>query len=804
MRLAAARVLWPSVTGVRAGATRAMHSAFGASQRVPGLGDSVLVRGLDLRARVGLEAWGRRLEQPVRVDVHVHTDVARAGREDHLPYSVHYGELTRAVERTARRGAAAPSAAAEPAEPASFADAAALADAIARACALDCHAPVVDIRVALPRALLHAEAAGVEIRRSPADYEAAAAPSEARGEGAAAPRSPSDTLFIHGLCVSAILGVNPWERESPQRILLNLAWPNAAPSPSARALGEAVAAFVAASDFQTVESLVTAVAKVAVDHGAPSIRVRVEKPSAIMYAQGAGVEIERDRAFFYPEAGAEAAAAEAAAAATPHMAAVAFGSNLGDRASHIDAALRLLDAHEHISLVDTSFLYETAPMYLLDQPRFLNGACKLATTLSAHELLAVLQSVEAQVGRRREGVPRNGPRVVDLDLLFYDDAQIQDGEHLVVPHPRIAERGFVLLPLNDILPTLEHPVHQRTVAQLLDTLTRSPQYDGGALVRTTPLPSGAWRWRERTLVMGILNATPDSFSDGGELGALPAAAAHAERLARLGADVLDIGGASTAPGATPVTAEEEIRRVVPLVAELRRREATAQVPISVDTSRAAVAAAALDAGATLVNDVSGGAADPGMLPLLAQRGCPVVLMHMRGDPQTMTRLTDYGTDVVGTIAHELTTRVDAALRAGVRRWNMVLDPGIGFAKGLRENVQLLQQLPRLTATPAPAPAPALALAPNAALCGLPLLLGPSRKRFLGRLIREEERNARERDEGAPSAEPDSKRRIYATLAVCAASIQTGCVDMVRVHDVAETLDAVRAADALVRVPRTGA
>ena len=803
MRLAAARGLWPSVTGVGAGATRAMHSAFRASQRVPGLGDTGLVRGLDLRARVGLEAWGRRLEQPVRVDVHVHTDVARAGREDHLPYSVHYGELTRAVERTARRGAAAPgAAAAEPAEPASFVDAAALADAIARACVLDCHAPVADVRVALPRALLHAEAAGVEIRRSPADYEAAAAPSEARGDRAAAPRSPSDTFFIHGLCVSAILGVNPWEREHPQRILLNLAWPNAARSPSARALGEAVAAFVAASDFQTVESLVTAVAKVAVDHGAPSIRVRVEKPSAIMYAQGAGVEIERERAFFYPRAGAEAAASAAAAgtagtaAATPHMAAVAFGSNLGDRAGHIDAALRLLNAHEHISLVDTSFLYETAPMYLLDQPRFLNGACKLATTLSAHELLAVLQSVEAQVGRRREGVPRNGPRVVDLDLLFYDDAQIQDGEHLVVPHPRIAERGFVLLPLNDILPTLEHPVHQRTVAQLLDTLKRSPQYDGGALVRTTPLPSGAWRWRERTLVMGILNATPDSVSDGGELGALPAAAAHAERLARLGADVLDIGGASTAPGAAPVSAEEEIRRVVPLVAELRRRETTAQVPISVDTSRAEVAAAALDAGATLVNDVSGGAADPGMLPLLAQRGCPVVLMHMRGDPQTMTRLTDYGTDVVGTIAQELAARVDAALRAGVRRWNMVLDPGIGFAKGLRENVQLLQQLPRLTAAPA--------LAPHAALCGLPLLLGPSRKRFLGRLIREEERNARERDEGAPSAEPDAKRRLYATLAVCAASIQTGCVDMVRVHDVAETLDAVRAADALVRVPRPGA
>ena len=228
----------PSVTGVGAGATRAMHSAFRASQRVPGLGDTVLVRGLDLRARVGLEAWGRRLEQPVRVDVHVHTDVARAGREDHLPYSVHYGELTRAVERTARRGAAAPgAAAAEPAEPASFADAAALADAIARACVLDCHAPVADVRVALPRALLHAEAAGVEIRRSPADYEAAAAPSEARGDRAAAPRSPSDTFFIHGLCVSAILGVNPWEREHPQRILLNLAWPNAARSPSARALG---------------------------------------------------------------------------------------------------------------------------------------------------------------------------------------------------------------------------------------------------------------------------------------------------------------------------------------------------------------------------------------------------------------------------------------------------------------------------------------------------------------------------------------------------------------------------------------
>jgi dihydropteroate synthase len=257
-------------------------------------------------------------------------------------------------------------------------------------------------------------------------------------------------------------------------------------------------------------------------------------------------------------------------------------------------------------------------------------------------------------------------------------------------------------------------------------------------------------------LMGIINATPDSFSDGGRFAGPAAAVEWALALQAEGADLVDVGGESTRPGAPPVPAEEEIRRVVPVIERLRAQAPS--LPISVDTAKPEVARAALDAGADLVNDVQALAA-PGMAELVAARGVPAVLMHMRGTPADMGSRTVYG-DVVGEVAAELSAAVERAARAGVRRERMVLDPGIGFAKTPEQSVAVLAGLGRLRSL------------------GFPLLVGPSRKRFIEKLT------------GAPVQE-----RLPGTLAAVVACVLAG-VELVRVHDVAPARQAVLVAAAI--------
>jgi dihydropteroate synthase len=259
----------------------------------------------------------------------------------------------------------------------------------------------------------------------------------------------------------------------------------------------------------------------------------------------------------------------------------------------------------------------------------------------------------------------------------------------------------------------------------------------------------------RCVVMGIVNVTPDSFSDGGLYLNCDNAVAHGRAMHRAGADLVDVGGESTRPGAVRVDADQEARRVLPVIKEL----AAAGVPTSVDTTRAAVAAAALDAGATVVNDVSGGLADPEMARVVADRGVPWVLMHWRGHSTEMDRLAEYG-DVVADVLAELLARVDAAVAAGVEPTALVLDPGLGFAKTAAHNWALLHRLPDLLGL------------------GFPVLIGASRKRFLGSLLAD--------SRGEPR--PPGGREV-ATAAVTALAAATG-VWGVRVHDVRASLDAI--------------
>ncbi len=264
----------------------------------------------------------------------------------------------------------------------------------------------------------------------------------------------------------------------------------------------------------------------------------------------------------------------------------------------------------------------------------------------------------------------------------------------------------------------------------------------------------------RCVVMGVLNVTPDSFSDGGRYLDHDDAVAHGLTLRAQGADLIDVGGESTRPGAQRVDAPTEIARVVPVLRDL----ATHGVPCSVDTTRAAVAEAALEAGAIMVNDVSGGLADPAMAPMMARCRVPWVLMHWRGHSDRMDELASYQ-DVVADVRAELVARVDAAVLAGVDPGALVLDPGLGFAKTAAHNWALLGHLTVLTGL------------------GFPVLLGASRKRFLAALLA-----------GADGSPRRAEDREIATAAVSALAAAAG-VWGVRVHDAAASRDAVAVAAA---------
>ena len=261
-------------------------------------------------------------------------------------------------------------------------------------------------------------------------------------------------------------------------------------------------------------------------------------------------------------------------------------------------------------------------------------------------------------------------------------------------------------------------------------------------------------------VMGIVNATPDSFADGGEHATVEAAIAHGLKLAGEGADILDIGGESTRPGAEDVPLEEELRRVVPVIEALAQR---VSIPISIDTSKPEVMRAAVAAGAGLVNDVYGLRRE-GALDAAAELGVPVVLMHMLGEPRTMQANPEYD-DVVGEVHRFLAERIFAAEMAGIPKKRIVVDPGFGFGKNARHNLQLLAQLRRFTEL------------------GVPVLAGLSRKRTIGELTGRE----------------DPRERVFGSVAAHLIAAQNGAM-LLRVHDVAATVDALKVWNAVAAAP----
>ncbi|KAF1946883.1 folic acid synthesis protein FOL1, partial [Clathrospora elynae] len=445
---------------------------------------------------------------------------------------------------------------------------------------------------------------------------------------------------------------------------------------------------------------------------------------------------------------------------------------MGDRVAMIETACREMESSGNIVIIRTSSLWETKAMYVLDQDMFVNGVCMVGTSLSPLELLDELQAVERRMGRVK--IIDKGPRNIDLDILLYGKIPYSD-TRLQIPHPLMFEREFVLRPLCEILPLdkQKHFPYEGSVQSRLHKLPR-PEVP---LSSITPLASekssssGIYTRQPKrdTQIMSILNVTPDSFSDGGQNYNIDEATLAITIKAHIaaGATIIDVGGQSTRPGSVQVSAQEELARILPALKLIRSLPEARDIVISIDTYRAGVAVEAIAAGADMINDISGGLMDDDMLPTLAKLGCTVCLMHMRGTPETMNDHASYPDGVVETVGRELLERVLTAERAGIRRWRIILDPGIGFAKTQEQNLELLRRLAELKN--------------YRGLQGLPWLVGTSRKAFIGKVTGVDE----------------AKDRVLGTAATVSAAIQGGA-DIVRVHDVREMAQVAKMADAIWR------
>ncbi len=443
---------------------------------------------------------------------------------------------------------------------------------------------------------------------------------------------------------------------------------------------------------------------------------------------------------------------------------LALGANLGRRGESLQRAVEALG--EVVAVEALSPLYETEPWGITDQPPFLNMCLAGRTNLSPRGLLEAAKRIERRLGR--EGGHRWGPRLIDIDIIFYD-SQIVDEERLHIPHPRFHERAFVLVPLVGIAADLRDPRTGKTVAEL------SRHVDSSTARRLTGsasrLKKPTWfAWGVKTYVMGIINVTPDSFSGDGiaeKQDFVAAAVRQALEFVASGADIVDVGGESTRPGSEPIGADEELQRIERVIAGIR---AEVDVPISVDTYKADVAEAALSAGADWINDVWGLRMDPNMARLAAKAGCPIVLMHNRSKPKSVEQEARLGGRYVGIeydnlivdVQRELLESVEIAQDHGVSADRIIVDPGIGFGKTISQNLRLLDELDAFKEL------------------GYPILLGSSRKSFIGYTL---------------DLPPDE--RVEGTAATVAIGIDRGA-DIVRVHDVRAMARVARMTDEIVR------
>lgn len=650
----------------------------------------------------------------------------------------------------------------------------------------------------------------------------------------------NDTFLIHGIKCSTLIGVFTFERLQKQFVSLDLEiTAEDFDNVDIYQIIDDVATYVDNSNFKTVEALIECVAQIVCQYPILGVVAKVEKPNAITFAEGVGVQVTRTPKDFEGKApistseeiqkrtteslssfNLPSAQETAVAEGRVHTAYIAVGSNVGSPVENIIKAIEQLNQVTDTKVVQTSSLYESEPMYHLDQDKFINGVFEITTKLTPQSLLKILKEIEYNVLGRVKLI-ENGPRSIDLDILLYDDLVLNDTQvNLTIPHISMLERTFVLQPLCELVPpTYIHPLSAEPIhnhlKQLYVSTGDASKQKSNRLSTHVPLFNALSNHHDanaaltfdlthhthRTRLMGILNTTPDSFSDGGRSASLPLAIENALKMVHAGVDIIDIGGVSTRPGSIAPDAEEEWRRVVPIVKGIREHadEKLRNVIISVDTYRAKIARDAIEAGADIINDISGGLFDEDMFKVVAETGVPYVLNHTRGTPDTMSKLNHYENSedaglveyfkseenideseenvLLKAVSRELCVQYRKAIDAGVKRWQIITDPGIGFAKNLRQNLAIIRGTPLIksysnfnedTET-------------FNSLEGLPILLGPSRKKFIGTLTNEK----------VPS------ERVLTTGAVIMSCVGYQS-DIVRVHDVEEVKKVLLIGDALYR------
>lgn len=775
--------------------------------------DIVLINRLQVHAITGKDFWNRPFPQPVDVSVRFRTDFNKASASDDLKYSLNYAVISRNIteffEKNKHRN---------------FKSLENIATSVSEV-ALDEKkggGDNVEIKVSGKKTEIRAEDIEVTINRF-------------KSNGQIHKISGTiDTIKISSLKLLTLIGVFTFERFKKQFVTLDIdiKYDTAKPVDYYKTIEEVVT-YVENANFKTVEALIDSVAQIVVQNEAVEVTAKVEKPNAITFADGVGVEVTRTSKDFqdvppidiksistvedYKDSfNLPSVESEQKPISSNHLAYIAFGSNTGDQIQNIISAIDALNSIKDTKVLETSSLYESEPMYYLDQPKFVNGALKLQTTLSPQDLLKNLKEIEYDLLGRVK-VIENGPRSIDLDILLYDDLVLNE-PNLIIPHIRMIERTFVLQPLcelispQDIHPVTAEPYHNH-LAQLYKSSVDHTQQKSNLLQTLVPLYNRYYKHEEarnltfdlltnshKTRIMGILNTTPDSFSDGGRNASVEIAIKNALEMVHAGVDIIDIGGVSTRPGSVAPSEEEEWNRVVPIVQAIRSHEdpKLKNVVISIDTYRAHIALESIKAGADIINDISGGLYDDKMFDVIADTGVPYILNHTRGTPDTMSKLNQYEANandelveyvhpsipisehdetLLKAISRELVVQYKKAIEHDVKRWQIITDPGIGFAKNLKQNLAIIRGTPLIKSYSNYDQS----TKDYGSLDGLPILLGPSRKKFIGTLTNEK----------------DPADRVLSTGAVIMSCIGYQS-DIVRVHDVEEIRKVVAIGDALYK------
>ena len=784
--------------------------------------DIVFINNLSAAAVIGKDAWNRPTLQPIQISAKLNTDFHQASVTDNLKYSLNYAVLSRNILEYMKAN-----------EHKNFKSLGNIAENISR--------------ILLDPKKDGGHQAEVTIKSTKSEIRADSVEYKLNRTRDGRIDSVLDELNVNGLKLLTIIGVFTFERLQKQYVNIDFSIKMSAKSNvSIHELIDDVVQYVESSNFKTVEALVMKIGQLITQKiDIESVFVKVTKPNAIAYTDGVGVSSNMNKDLFkdmepiatynsviestkfnLPTLGEDSVFTRK----HNHIAYIAFGSNQGNQIKNINEALHQLEKAK-INVLSTSSLYISKPMYYKDQPDFFNGVIKVSfKDLSPHDLLKKCQEIEYEHIDRVKKF-KNGPRSIDLDILLYDDI-ICNTNDLIIPHKSILERSFVLQPLCELLssdilhPVTAEPFHHH-LAQFLASKPDETLQESSDILQIVPIPRlevdhdknplkfDQLKYNRQTLIMGILNITPNSFSDGGDNYNVSAKEIEATALRLLdeGATILDIGGVSTRPGSVAPSEEEELRRVLPVVKIVResKNEKLSTCLISIDTYRAKVAEECLKAGADIINDISMGLYDPQIFDVVAKYGCPYIMNHTRGTPDTMSSLNNYDSNtnadiieymidplnpsfnvenwdsqvanLIYGISRELGLQILKGFQRGIRKWQVILDPGIGFAKNLSQNLRIIKyassfkKYSMMVNERCEENVEHFYLSFN----GLASLLGPSRKKFLGTIC----------------DEPVARDRVISTGAAVMACIQQN-TDIVRVHDVKEMKKVVKMGDAIYK------